>query len=105
LVLTQTAATHCCVSQILNTAQSDRCATVRLTVGVPVERPLLFVLQDIIAIPTSVRTKEQAEGLGIPLTTLDEHPEIDVAIDGADTVDNKTLALVKGGGGALLREK
>jgi ribose 5-phosphate isomerase A len=63
------------------------------------------VLQDIIAIPTSVRTKEQAEGLGIPLTTLDEHPEIDVAIDGADTVDNKTLALVKGGGGALLREK
>jgi Ribose 5-phosphate isomerase A (phosphoriboisomerase A) len=64
-----------------------------------------FGLQDIIAIPTSVRTKEQAEGLGIPLTTLDEHPEIDVAIDGADTVDNKTLALVKGGGGALLREK
>ncbi|KAG5186264.1 ribose 5-phosphate isomerase A-domain-containing protein [Tribonema minus] len=62
-------------------------------------------LKDIIAIPTSIRTKEQAEGLGIPLTTLDSHPNIDVAIDGADTVDNATLALVKGGGGALLREK
>lgn len=62
-------------------------------------------LKDIIAIPTSIRTKEQAEGLGIPLSTLDSHPKIDVAIDGADTVDNKTLALVKGGGGALLREK
>ncbi|CAM9841867.1 unnamed protein product [Chrysoparadoxa australica] len=62
-------------------------------------------LSDIIAIPTSIRTKEQAEGLGIPLTTLDTHPKLDVAIDGADTVDTKTLSLVKGGGGALLREK
>ena len=43
-------------------------------------------LKDIIAIPTSVRTKEQAEGLGIPLTTLDEYSELDVAIDGADEV-------------------
>eukprot|EP00612_Vaucheria_litorea_P005558 CAMPEP_0171461204 /NCGR_PEP_ID=MMETSP0945-20130129/5751_1 /TAXON_ID=109269 /ORGANISM="Vaucheria litorea, Strain CCMP2940" /LENGTH=236 /DNA_ID=CAMNT_0011987515 /DNA_START=236 /DNA_END=946 /DNA_ORIENTATION=- len=63
------------------------------------------LLKDIIAIPTSIRTKEQAESLGIPLTTLDSHPNIDVAIDGADTVDKSTLALVKGGGGALLREK
>jgi len=61
-------------------------------------------LKDIIAIPTSVRTKEQAEGLGIPLTTLDEYSELDVAIDGADEVD-PDLNLVKGGGGALLREK
>jgi len=60
-------------------------------------------LKDIIAIPTSVRTKEQAEGLGIPLTTLDEYSELDVAIDGADEVD-PDLNLVKGGGGALLRE-
>jgi len=61
-------------------------------------------LTDIIAIPTSIRTKEQAEELGIPLTTLDEKSELDVAIDGADEVDPQ-LNLVKGGGGALLREK
>eukprot|EP00951_Prasinocladus_malaysianus_P002259 scaffold16003_cov32-Prasinocladus_malaysianus.AAC.1 len=61
-------------------------------------------LRDIVAIPTSVRTKEQAESLGIPLVTLDTHSRLDVAIDGADEVDPK-LNLVKGGGGALLREK
>ena len=61
-------------------------------------------LKDIIAVPTSVATKEQAEGLGIPLTTLDEFSRLDVAIDGADEVD-PDLNLVKGGGGALLREK
>ena len=61
-------------------------------------------LKDIIAIPTSVRTKEQAESLGIPLATLDSYSELDVAIDGADEVD-PDLNLVKGGGGALLREK
>jgi ribose 5-phosphate isomerase A len=58
----------------------------------------------ILCIPTSVRTKEQAASLGIPLTTLDEHQEIDVTIDGADEIDPK-LCLIKGGGGALLREK
>ncbi|KAJ1454996.1 ribose 5-phosphate isomerase A-domain-containing protein [Pelagophyceae sp. CCMP2097] len=61
-------------------------------------------LKDIIAVPTSVRTKEQAESLGIPLTTLAEFSRLDVAIDGADDVD-PDLNLVKGGGGALLREK
>jgi ribose 5-phosphate isomerase len=61
-------------------------------------------LKDILAIPTSVRTKEQAESLGIPLVTLDTHSKLDVAIDGADEVD-PDLNLVKGGGGALLREK
>jgi ribose 5-phosphate isomerase A len=61
-------------------------------------------LEDIVAIPTSVRTKEQAEELGIPLVTLDTHSKLDVAIDGADEVD-PDLNLVKGGGGALLREK
>jgi len=55
-------------------------------------------------VPTSIRTKEQAESLGIPLTTLDEFSSLDVAIDGADEVDPQ-LNLVKGGGGALLREK
>ena len=61
-------------------------------------------LKDVTAIPTSVRTKEQAEELGIPLITLDENSNLDVAIDGADEVD-PDLNLVKGGGGALLREK
>jgi ribose 5-phosphate isomerase A len=58
----------------------------------------------IIGIPTSVQTGELARAVGIPLTTLDEHPEIDITIDGADEVDPK-LNLIKGGGGALLREK
>ena len=61
-------------------------------------------LKDIVAIPTSVATQKQAEGLGIPLATLDSYSELDVAIDGADEVD-PDLNLVKGGGGALLREK
>jgi len=61
-------------------------------------------LKDIVCIPTSIRTKEQAESLDIPLVTLDTHSNLDVAIDGADEVD-PDLNLVKGGGGALLREK
>src|SRR5579872_4333898 len=56
------------------------------------------------AIPSSERSREQAANLGIPLTTLDECPEIDVTVDGADEVDSE-LRLIKGGGGALLREK
>jgi ribose 5-phosphate isomerase A len=55
-------------------------------------------------IPTSVHTKELAASLGIPLTTLDEFQQIDVTIDGADEFDPQ-LHLIKGGGGALLREK
>lgn len=55
-------------------------------------------------IPTSVRSKELAESLGIPLITLDDCQEIAVTVDGADEVDPK-LRLIKGGGGALLREK
>jgi ribose 5-phosphate isomerase A len=61
-------------------------------------------LTNIVAIPTSLRTRDQAEKLGIPLTTLDTHSKLDVAIDGADSVDPK-LNLVKGGGGAHFREK
>lgn len=55
-------------------------------------------------IPTSVRSREQAASLGITLTTLDECQQIDVTVDGADEVDPQ-LRLIKGGGGALLREK
>jgi ribose 5-phosphate isomerase A len=55
-------------------------------------------------IPTSIHTAELANSLGIPLTTLDEVQQIDVTIDGADEVDSN-LQLIKGGGGALLREK
>ena len=59
---------------------------------------------DIIAVPTSEATRIQAEQCGIPLTTLDETPELDLTIDGADEIA-PDLALIKGGGGALLREK
>lgn len=61
-------------------------------------------LKDVVCIPTSERTREQAVSLDIPLVTLDTHPVLDVAIDGADEVD-PSLNLVKGRGGALLREK
>jgi ribose 5-phosphate isomerase A len=59
----------------------------------------------IVGIPTSENTAEQARSLGIPLSPLGEHPEIDVTIDGADEVELRTLNLIKGGGGNLLREK
>jgi ribose 5-phosphate isomerase A len=55
-------------------------------------------------IPTSDRSRELAENLGIPLATLDECQEIGVTVDGADEVDPQ-LRLIKGGGGAMLREK
>ncbi len=58
----------------------------------------------ILGIPTSVKSRELALRVGIPLTTFEESPLIDVTIDGADEV-NPALHLVKGGGGALLREK
>lgn len=58
-------------------------------------------LKNIICIPTSERTKEQALSLGIPLVTLNEKSKLDVAIDGADDVD-RGLNLIKGGGGKLL---
>jgi len=61
-------------------------------------------LSDILAVPCSLEVASEAEGLGIPQTTLDEHPVVDLTIDGADEVD-PNLDLIKGGGGALLREK
>jgi ribose 5-phosphate isomerase A len=61
-------------------------------------------LSNILGIPCSLQVEDEARGLGIPLTTLEEHPIIDVTVDGADEVD-PNLELIKGGGGALLREK
>lgn len=58
----------------------------------------------IVGVPTSEATARSAAGLDIPLSTLDEHPHLDLTIDGADEVDPE-LRLIKGLGGALLREK
>lgn len=61
-------------------------------------------LRDILGVPCSQQVEEEARRLGIRLTTLDDHPVVDLTIDGADEVD-PNLDLIKGGGGALLREK
>lgn len=61
-------------------------------------------LHHILGIPTSEQTAHQAQEAGVPLTTLDDHPVIDLTIDGADEIDPH-LNLIKGLGGALLREK
>lgn len=58
----------------------------------------------VVGVPTSEATRAQAERLRIPLTTLDERAELDLTVDGADEFD-PDLNLIKGGGGALLREK
>ena len=62
------------------------------------------VLRDIIAIPCSLTVQKDAETLGIPLASLEDHPTVDLTIDGADEAD-PALNVIKGGGGALLREK
>jgi len=61
-------------------------------------------LRDIVGVPTSEVIAEQARQLGIPLATLEQRPLLDLAIDGADEID-PALNLIKGLGGALLREK
>jgi ribose 5-phosphate isomerase A len=58
----------------------------------------------VVGVPTSEGTRAQAESLGVPLTTLDDTPELDMTVDGADEI-GPDLSLIKGGGGALLREK
>ncbi len=59
---------------------------------------------DVVAVPTSEATRDHAERAGIALTTLDDIPELDLTVDGADEIA-PDLTLIKGGGGALLREK
>jgi ribose 5-phosphate isomerase A len=58
----------------------------------------------IVGVPTSQETQSDAQRLGVPLTTLDETPALDLTVDGADEIA-PDLSLIKGGGGALLREK
>jgi len=59
---------------------------------------------EVICVPTSEATRAHAEKLRIPLSSLDETPQLDLTVDGADEIDDQ-LRLIKGGGGALLREK
>ena len=59
---------------------------------------------DVVGVPTSQRTADLARAEGVPLTTLDEEPALNLTVDGADEVD-RSLRLIKGGGGALTREK
>ena len=79
-------------------------STTRHAVDILGERVQSGALQDIVGVPTSEYTMAQARSLGIPLATLVEQPVLDLAIDGADEVD-PDLNLIKGLGGALLREK
>jgi len=58
----------------------------------------------VVGVPTSDATRRDAERVGVPLSTLDETPELDLTVDGADEIA-PDLSLIKGGGGALLREK
>lgn len=68
------------------------------------ERLASGALRDIVGVPCAEGTATLAREMGIPLTTLDEVNAVDLTIDGADEVDPQ-MALIKGGGGALLREK
>jgi len=79
-------------------------STVRHLLDVIAERRAGGEWADVVGVPTSVDTERRATVLGIPLTTLAERPRIDLTIDGADEVDPE-LRLIKGLGGALLREK
>ena len=78
--------------------------TVRHLVDLLAERLESGALADIVGVPTSLRTERQARDLGIPLGELAQHPRLDLTIDGADEV-SPSLDLIKGLGGALLREK
>ena len=61
-------------------------------------------LKNVLGVPCSQQIETEARKLNIPITTLEEHPVVDLTIDGADEVDPH-LEVIKGGGGALLREK
>jgi ribose 5-phosphate isomerase A len=79
-------------------------STAMLMLDVLAERLGGGEISGIVGVPTSQRTAERCHELGIPLATLDDEPELDVVIDGADEIDPR-LCLIKGLGGAHLREK
>ncbi len=79
-------------------------STVRFLLEAIAARREAGELANIVGVPTSEDTTRRATALGIPLSTLAEHPSLDLALDGADEVD-PSLDLIKGLGGALLREK
>ncbi len=79
-------------------------ATATLFVRRLAERMAHGELTNVVGIPTSRQIAAEAEQLHFPLSTLEEHPVVDLTVDGADEVDPQ-LNLIKGGGGALLREK
>jgi ribose 5-phosphate isomerase A len=79
-------------------------STIRPLLSLLAERLATGALRDVVGVPTSEDTATHCRALGIPLTTLDEHPSLALAIDGADEV-GPGLDLIKGLGGALLREK
>jgi ribose 5-phosphate isomerase A len=78
-------------------------STVRYTV-LEIGRRIAEEALEVIGVPTSEATRHLAEGLGIPLLSLEEAGELDLTIDGADEFD-PDFQLIKGGGGALTREK
>lgn len=79
-------------------------STAQLFVRLLAERLRRGELRDILCVPCSLETESLAFSLGIPLTCLEDHPLMDLTVDGADQVDPH-WNLIKGGGGALLREK
>jgi len=79
-------------------------STVRPLLELLGERLASGALRDVRAVPTSEDTASRCRALGVPLTTLDEHPRLALAIDGADEIGPR-LDLIKGLGGAFLREK
>jgi ribose 5-phosphate isomerase A len=79
-------------------------STVRHLLDVIAERRAAGEWGGVVGVPTSIDTERRARALGIPLATLAERPVVDLTIDGADEVDS-VLRLIKGLGGALLREK
>jgi ribose 5-phosphate isomerase A len=79
-------------------------STIRFALEIISEKIRDGELKDVVGVPSSLQTEASSKKLGIPLTTFQEHAALDVTIDGADEVDPQ-LSLIKGGGGALLREK
>jgi ribose 5-phosphate isomerase A len=79
-------------------------STALLAVSALANRITRGELRDLVAVPCSPEIETAARRFGMTITNLEDHPHIDITVDGADEVDPK-LNLIKGGGGALLREK